>query len=170
MSSGQILLLSALLAACGQSNPTSRADSTAQSQTDESLRASFLRMTSGDVWAKWPDSVQDNPPDNAQPCKRLREKARERAIFLLDRTPAIALDAHEYERLMGTPLPRTSRTFYLLRGFSTINSEARVRTAGDVAVVHSDALGGLSNLRRDPCIASLEAAPTHVYTSVAYDL
>lgn len=64
----------------------------------------------------------------------------------------------------------TKGSLYLLRGFSTTNSAARVKVTGKVVTVHSDALGGLANLRRHPCVAVLSIAPAEVYTVAAYDL
>jgi hypothetical protein len=142
----------------------------AQLEAGDDVRASFLKMASGDAWANWPDGLQENPSDDGQTCERLPERSRERAIALLDHEQAVALNASEYEQLTGSAPPSTGSAFYLLRGFSTANSKARVKVTGAVAVVHSDALGGLSDLRRDPCIARLESAPTQVYTAVAYDL
>lgn len=142
----------------------------AQPEASDDVRASFPKMAGGDAWAKWPDGLQENPSDDGQTCERVPERSRERAIALLDQKQAVALKASEYEQLTGFALSSTGSTVYLLRGFSTTNSKARVKVTGAVAVVHSDALGGLFNLRRDPCIARLESAPTQVYTAVAYDL
>lgn len=158
------LLLLLLFAACKQSGPYP-----ATAGGDDG-RVRFLRMTNGDPWAKWPDGVHENPADDGQPCERVPELSRQRAIALLAQEPAVALDARIYERLTGAPPTATKDTLYLLRGFATDNSEARVKVTGAAVTVHSDALGGLFNLRRQPCIAALSSAPAEVYTVATYDM
>ena len=169
MSQPRTLLLALALTACGQVGPSNEQQAAA-TKHDVNIRAEFLRLAVGDPWAKWPDGLQENPADDGQPCERVSEQAREQAIARLADAPAAALDAREYATLIGAAPPATESKLYLLRGFSTANSTARFKVTGNAVTVHSDALGGLSNLRRHPCVAALSKEPSEVYTVVACDL
>jgi hypothetical protein len=170
MNHTRTLLLALLLTACGQVAPSNQQEATLPAEPEVDVRTEFLRLAANDPWAKWPDQLQEDPADDGQPCERVSERSRERAIARLAEAPAVALDAREYGRLTGTAPPATEGTLYLLRGFSTTNSAARVKVTGNVVTVHSDALGGLFNVRRHPCVAALSGAPAEVYTVAAYDL
>ncbi len=134
------------------------------------LRAEFLAKAAGDAWVNWPAGLQGDPADDGEQCVRVTEHAREAAIKRLAQHPAIGIDRKEYEQLTGAAAPTGDEELYLLRGFSTNNSAARVKVIGDAVTVHSDALGGFYGLRRHPCIASLTRPPSAVYTVAAYDL
>ena len=164
------LLLALLLTACGQVGPSNQQQATLPAEPEVDVRTEFLRLAANDPWAKWPYRLQEDPADDGQPCERVSEQSRERAIARLADAPAVALNAREHERLTGTAPPVTDGTLYLLRGFSTTNSAARVKVTGNFVTVHSDVLGGLFNLRRYPCVAALSSAPAEVYTVAAYDL
>jgi hypothetical protein len=152
------VLLTLFIVGCGQL-PGSEPD----------IRAEFLRLAKGDSWARWPDRPEDTLTES-KPCQRVSEPSREVAIARLAEVPAVEVQALDYLRLTGTPPPPGQAAFYLLRGFSSTNSTASVKQVGSVTTVHSDALGGISNLRRHPCIASLSMPPSEVFTVVAYDL
>ena len=171
MNRSRPLLLALLLTACGQGAGSNQQKAEVPAGPEVDVRTEFLRLAANDPWAKWPDRLQEDPVDDGQPCQRVSEQSREQAIARLAEVPAVALDAREYKRLTGAgPPPAIDGTLYLLRGFSSTNSTARVKVTGDAVTVHSDALGGLFDLRRYPCIASLSNAPSEVYTVAAYDL
>jgi hypothetical protein len=140
MNHRRTLLLALLLTACGQGSTASQ-----PAEPEIDVRTEFLRLAANDPWAKWPDRLQDDPADDGQRCQRVSEQSREQAIARLAEAPAVPLDVREYERLTGAASPRASDgTLYLLRGFSSTNSTARVKVTGNAVTVHSDALGGLS--------------------------
>lgn len=170
MKYGPALLLSLFLAACGQSASMSQSETGMQTGADDDVRISFLKMANGDPWAQWPEELKESPADEGRTCERVPEKARGQAIALLTKAPAVAIEAREYERLIGSAPPSTADTLFLLRGFSTTNSTARIIVTGRAVTVQSNALGGIFNLRRHPCIAPLESFPSKVYTAAAYDL
>lgn len=134
------------------------------------VRAEFLSKAGSDTWVNWPDSLRGDPADEGEPCARVADRSRQAAITRLAQHPAIRVEGEEYERLTGAAAPTGGGAFYLLRGFSTTNSSARVKVNGNAIVVQSDGLGGLWGLRRHPCIAALARAPSAVYTIAVYDL
>lgn len=170
MAHNRTFLFALLLTACGQSGPTNHRETVGPVEASQDDGFDFLKMAKGDPWARLPKGLQEDPADNGQPCERVSEQNREQAIALLAEAPAVALGAAQYKHLTGAALPASNGTPYLLRGFSTVNSEARVTVVGNAVTVHSDALGGLFELRRHPCIAALKSAPSEVYTVAAYDL
>ncbi len=171
MNHSRTLLLVLLLTACRQEDTSTQQQAAVPEEPKVDLRTEFVRLAANDPWAKWPDRLQENPADDGEPCQRVSEQSRERAIARLAEAPAVALDAREYTRLTGAAPPSaTDGTLYLLRGFATTNSTARLKVTGSAVTVHSDALGGLFGLRRHPCIAALSNAPSEVYTVAAYDL
>jgi hypothetical protein len=171
MSHSRTLLLPLLLTACGQGGASNQLQAIVPSESEVDVRTEFFRLAANDTWANWPDRLQEDPADDGKPCHRVPEQSRERAIARLAEAPAAALNAREYREFTGAESPQeTDGALYLLRGFSTTNSAARVKVIGKAVTVHSDALGGLFNLRRHPCIAALSNAPTEIYTVVAYDL
>ena len=171
MNHSHTLLLALLLTACGQEGTSNQQQAAVPAEPEVDPRTEFLRLAANDTWAKWPDRLQENPADHGEPCQRVSEQSREWAVARLAETPAIVLDAREYTRLTGAAPPSASdRTLYLLRGFSTTNSTARIKVTGNAVTVHSDGLGGLFGLRRHPCIAALSNAPSEVYTVASYDL
>lgn len=123
-----------------------------------------------DPWAKWPDVIDGKPSDDERPCERVTEQSRDEAIRLLSKAPAVAIDPDRAQFITGKTPPETEARLYLLRGFSTSNSGSRVTVTGDAVTVHNDALGGLFNLRRHPCVAALRGLPSEVFTVAAYDL
>lgn len=164
------VLLVLLLTACGQAGSDRDEEAGPPPKFDSSVRSEFLRLAAGDPWARWPDSLEENPADDGQPCKRVTDEFREEAIARLAQNAAVAIDHGEYRRITGAAPRATGDKLYLLRGFSTTKSAARVKVTGNAVTVHSDALGGLFNLRRHPCIAVLNSVPSQVYTVAAYDL
>jgi hypothetical protein len=163
------LLLPLLAIACSQSEtPDQRSAAPAAGPADD-VRSEFLALAGSDSWAKWPDGVQEDPLDDGQPCYRVTDEARQEAVQLLSSEESVALDGPQAGRLTGGRAAAREGTLYLLRGFSTTNSAARVKVTEDVVTVHSDALGGLFNLRRHPCVAALGKRPSKVYTMAAYD-
>ena len=170
MSYSRTLLLSLFVAACSQADPPSGA--TLRSEGGDDVRAEFLRMANGDPWAKWPDGdwLHGNLAEDGQPCERVSEQFREVSVGRLTEAPAVAVDAREYKHLTGAAPPAIDGTFWLLRGFSTTGSAARVKVTGNAVTVYSHAMGGLFDLRRHPCIAVLRSGPSEVYTVVDYDL
>jgi hypothetical protein len=164
-------LLSCLLAACGPTGAGEYANAVVPPVEEEhDIRAEFLSKASGDEWVNWPVDLQEGPADERQGCVRVAEPSLAAAIGSLAQQPAIRIDPEEYERLTGTQAPRGQGTLYLLRGFSTAGSEARVTVYGDAVTVHSDGMGGFFSLRRHPCIAALSRSPSAVYTVAVYDL
>ncbi len=163
------VLLALVLSGCGQAgtNPT---QITEARDTSLDVRSEFLRLTAGDPWAKWPDALREHPADDGQPCKRVTEQSRDEAIALLSDEPAVAIDPRRAQVLTGTVTPENRSSLYLLRGFSSTNSTARVKVTGNTVTVRSDALGGLFNLRRHPCVAVLRTSPSEVFTVATYDL
>lgn len=163
------LLLALVLSGCGQgeTNPT---QITHLPDTGLDVRSEFLRLTARDPWVKWPDMLRENPADEGQPCERVTEQSRDEAIALLSDEPAVAIDARRAQALTGAATSEGGGDLYLLRGFSSTNSTSRVKVTGNGVTVHSDALGGLFNLRRHPCVAVLRGAPIEVFTVAAYDL
>ena len=113
--------------------------------------------------------LDENPAEEGQPCRRVTEQSRDEAIALLSNAPAVAIDARRAQLLTGASAPETENQLYLLRGFSTTNSTSRVKVTGSAVAVHSDALGGLFNLRRHPCVAALSDRPAEVFTVAMYD-
>lgn len=163
------LLLALFLTGCGQVRPSNQQQESLPLVPRISLRSEFLQLVGNDSWARWPVGLTMGTSEDIHPCQRVSEQARERAIIRLSERPAVALDAREYRALVGTFPPRAPGRFYLLRGFSTNNSQATVRVTGDGVTVDSYALGGLFNLRRHPCVAMLRTAPSEVYTTAGYD-
>ena len=170
MGHSRTISLSLLLAACGQSGPTKPPEHTVKPGASRDVRVSFVKMAKGDSWANWPDGLSDDAAHDGRACERVSTQLREQAIARLAEAPAVAIEPRQYEQLTGKAPPAGNGTLYLLRGFSTTNSVAQVTFTGSAVTVHSDALGGLSNLRRDPCIAWLREAPSEVYSVVGYDL
>ena len=171
MNHSRTLLLALILTACGQEGTSTQQQAEVFAELKVDSRTEFLRLAANDPWAKWPDRRQEKPGDDGEPCRRVSERYRKRAIARLAKAPSVAVDAREYARLTGAAPPSAiDGTLYLLRGFSTTNSVARVTVTGNAVTVHSDALGGLFALRRHPCIAALRNAPSEVYTVAAYDL
>ena len=170
MNHSRTLLLALLLTACGQGGASNQ-QVTLPAEPEIDVRTEFLLLAANDPWAKWPDRLQEDPADDGQPCDRVSEQSRDLAIARLAQAPVVPVDAREYKRLTGTaPPPATDGALYLLRGFSSTNSAARVKVTGNAVTVHSDALGGFSKLRRHPCIAMLKNPPSEVFTVAAYDL
>jgi hypothetical protein len=170
------LLLALLLCACGQSKtdgnsevPRNLAQSSIQVEEAEAKALSVLSETGDATWVSWPTDPRFFSGTD-KPCLRVSEKALEPAIRLLSSVPARRINGKEYEELTGRALTRNSGTAYLLRGFATDNSTAHASVTGDTVTVHSDALGGLFNMRRYPCVAVLDGAPATVFTVVAYDM
>jgi len=170
MNHGPALVIFLTLAACGQLASTDQSESDSRLRPHENVRTSFLSMTEGDPWAQWPKEQDASSDSKDQSCERVSQKARDKAIALLAKAPAVEIRADEYRQLTGKAPPLTAGTLFLLRGFATTNSAARVSVEGDAVTVHSDALGGMFNLRRHPCIASLTNRPSRVYINVGYDL
>jgi hypothetical protein len=164
----QTALLCLLLCACSQSEPPGSRDWPTGADLSRDSSA-FLRMTGNDPWVNWPNDWR-YVGTGERPCVRVSEQARAAAIRLLARVSAVSIDRNEYEKLTDETQPNAEGSAYLLRGFSTDNSSARVTTVGTIVTVHSDALGGLFNPRRHPCVAMLGSAPSVVYTDAAYDL
>jgi hypothetical protein len=171
MNHSRTLLLALLVTACGQRDASNQQQVTLPAEPEVDVRTEFIRLAANDPWAKWPDRIQEDPADDGQRCDRVSEQSRDLAIARLAQAPAVVVDAREYKHLTGAaPPPATGGALYLLRGFSSTNSAARVKVTGNAVTVHSDALGGLYKLRRHPCIAVLKNAPSEVYTVAAYDL
>lgn len=174
------MVLAFLLTACSQPDQTSQPHEPEQTPANSAIPAgqevhegdnsSFLKLAGGDVWAKPPVGIDEDPSDDGKPCERVSEQALGKAIGLLEKSPAVAIDASKYRQLTGAPSPPVDGTLFLLRGFSTTSSAARVKVTGSVVTVHSDALGGLHSLRRHPCIAALKSAPSEVYADASYDM
>ena len=133
-------------------------------------RAEFLGMTGNDPWANWPAGLSEDPNDQGRSCFRVTEAMRQAAIDMLETQPATRIDEVQYKRLVGAVRPPGGGAPYLLRGFSSANSLSRSKWSGDAVVVHTDAPGGLSNVRRHPCVAILNRLPSAVFTVSAYDL
>jgi hypothetical protein len=168
MKNNQTALLCLLLCACSQSPTSGNSDWPTGADLSDDTSA-FLRMTGNDPWVNWPKDWRYVGSDE-QSCVRVTEKSREAAIRLLAQDSALAIDRSRYKELTGEAQPGAGGSAYLLRGFATDNSAARVTAVGDIVTVHSDALGGLFNPRRYPCVAMFQAKPSIVYTVAAYDL
>jgi hypothetical protein len=135
------------------------------------LRAQFLAQVGRDPWANWPERLPDvdNAPDER--CERVSEAALEEALRLLSGRAAVPLRPEQVRRFTpGRSAAHGRLEPYLLRGFASRNSAARLRRAGSSVVVFSDALGGVFALRRHPCVALLDRPPATVFTVVGYDL
>ena len=169
-----VIALALLGCACSQSpqpepdNAASPAPEAAASPAD--VRAEFLGKIGDDPWANWPVALTEDQNDQGRSCVRVTEAMRQRAIDLLASQPAIKVDEAEYRRLVGTVRPPGGGAPYLLRGFSSDNSFSRSKWSGEAVVVHTDAAGGLSKVRRHPCVAILNRMPSEVFTVAAYDL
>ena len=168
MNAKQAALICLFLSACSQSLPSDQSDRPTGANLSND-KSAFLRMTGNDTWVNWP-SDWSYVGSGEQPCVRVSEMSREAAIRLLAQESALAISRNQYKELTGEAQPGSSGSAFLLRGFATDNSAARVTSVGDVVTVHSDALGGLLNPRRYPCAAMLKAEPSTVYTVAAYDL
>ena len=160
------IVFALLLSAC--SPPTSdKAENTLQAEQDPEIE--FSKAVGNDPWANWPADLSHFGGEEHS-CVRVTEQSREPAIRLLAMDAAIHIDVEKYKELTGKSAPQSQGALFLLRGFSTSNSAARVTVNGAAVTVHSDALAGVYNIRRDPCVAALQSAPSTVYTVVAYDL
>jgi hypothetical protein len=163
--------LALLLAACRPSGAGEDADAPWPTADEaDATRSEFLSKAAGDAWANWPADRTKSPASDRQPCVRVAEHARDESIHRLARQPAVGIDAREYKQLTGQTAPAGDGALYLLRGFATNGSVASAEVIDGAVTVHSDALGGLWNLRRHPCVASLVRPPSAVYTTAAYDL
>jgi len=171
-----IVPLALLAAACSQparqpepGNAT--ADRGAQVAPPASnMRAEFLRLAGADSWADWPMDLLEDPDDYGRACIRVSGPMRAAAIAMLDQLPAVPLEDLQYLRMVGETRPPGGGTPYLLRGFSASNSTSLIKRAGTAVVVHTNAPDGLSNVRRYPCVAILNAAPRQVFTVATDDL
>jgi hypothetical protein len=170
-----IILLALAAAACSkparQADPgNASADRNAQvASTEGDMRAQFLHLAGKDSWADWPADLLEDPDFYGRACVRVSAPMRPEAIRLLDQQPAVALEAVQYRRLVGNARPPGGGTPYLLRGFSSPNSTSLIKRAGSAIVVHTNSPDSLSKIRRDPCVAILNAAPTRVFTVATAD-
>jgi hypothetical protein len=176
MNFNPLLMSLLLLCACGQSNadenseaPRNLTQSPTEVEDAETKVLNILGETGEATWVNWPTDLRFFSGAD-EPCLRVSEKSRQPAIQLLSGVAARPINRKEYAELTGQALTENSGTAYLLRGFSTDNSTARATVTGDTVTVHSDALGGLFNMRRYPCVAVLDGAPATVFTVVAYDM
>jgi hypothetical protein len=130
-------------------------------------RGEFLRAARGDDWARPPSAWPAT--EDERPCTRVAEAHRAEAISRLRQDSAVRLTHADYRRLTGANEEHAGLAF-LLRGFATNNSVVRLTISGADVIVSSEALGGLFNLRRHPCVAFLERAPARVFTWAMYDM
>lgn len=138
--------------------------------SDGDARAQFLAATGGDDWADWPVDLTEDSTDHGRACLRVIAPMRERAVALLAQDDALRLEEGQYRRLIGKARPPGGGAPYLLRGFASTNSIARVQRSGEAIVVHSDSGGGPADLSKHPCVAILDRMPSQVFTVVSYDL
>jgi len=127
----------------------------------------FLRAARGDDWARpppnWPDDLVEHP------CTYVVEGRRSEAIRRLTSVSAVPLTRGEARLLSAEQTPGAGHAF-LLRGFATNNSVSRAMITGTDLIVESNALGGLFQLRRRPCVAWLDRAPARIFTFATYDM
>jgi hypothetical protein len=155
------LAFAIVLIGCGRGDP---------SVENGDVRAEFLNAVGKDAWADWPPEITAKPVGQWRPCFRVREDAVSRAIGILENEQAVALNAALYRALVGHEREASKDQPYLLRGFATNNSAARISLNGTDVTVHSEGLGGLHGIRRYPCVAYLQKKPTKVHTAAMYDL
>jgi hypothetical protein len=168
------ILLALIACSCSESHqPEQRYGAEAVPEAAPSLRdirGSFLGMIGNDPWANWPTGLLEDPQGQARSCFHVTEAMRQSAINMLEAQPAVRLDEAQHARLVGTVRPPGGGAPYLLRAFSSANSLTRLKWSGDAVVVHTDAAGGLFEVRRNPCVAILNRMPSEVFTVAAYDL
>jgi len=129
--------------------------------------AEFVALSHDDAWAKPPDQWPSGPSERI--CVRVSDARRAQAIDRLSQVSAVRITGALYQELTGrNDAPRGAP--YLLRGFASNNSVARVLAWDDAVIVESNSLGGLFDLRRHPCVAFLDRRPDRVYTYANYDI
>ena len=156
-----------LAVAAGACSPPAAAPATNQAMAPLDANAEFLRAANGDPWARPPASWANDGGERR--CARVTEDRIEEATHRLEQISAIRLTADEARRLTGIQGTGMGAA-YLLRGFASNNSTARVLISGRNVIVESDSLGGLFRLRRHPCVAWLDRAPAQVFTFASYDI
>jgi hypothetical protein len=100
----------------------------------------------------------------------VRQELLLKAVQLLEKQEAVGLAPAQVRTFLGTEPEDTNEQPFLLRGFASDNSAARVFVSGKNVSVSSEGLGGLANIRRYPCVAYLGVQPDKVYTMATYDL
>jgi hypothetical protein len=160
----------AMMASCGRGAPTDQDPDTHRDLTmnaEHNDAAEFVALSGNDEWARPPDRWPSGASEGV--CLRVSEARRAEAIDRLQQESAVAITHLSYRALTGRN-DSPHGTPYLLRGFASTNSGARLLVWDDAVIVESGSLGGLFHLRRYPCVAFLDRRPRRVYTYANYDM